>query len=324
MSQICLGISQVGFGIWSHLEHRFIPNLKFDLGCTKSEFQFGISQSWSGTSVQFGLQHVQLRKLVDAFNFNNILNLKRWTDIKDSSDRSHINWNATWGLFNYHALAKKSTTSFKHSTKVTFATKLLMNELPLQDKLVRWRPDLYKSHWKCTLCNTEQESWSHLWRCSNLQNRIVAILIVTKEAYLSLLRTYVLRLSTTFVNTFTSLPCWSLPSPSGQSQDLNFDSLVRGFIPTALTDLLSTVANKKEAAIINNSIFSTAQAIFWDDIWNYRYDEFIIWEQQMNISNAMKKSTSSGYNRNACNCVNLLTCSRASSLNRWKSGSLRQ
>ena len=122
-----------------------------------------------------------------------------------------------------------------------------MNELPLQDRLVRRHLDLYKSHWKCALCNTEQESWSHLWRCSNLQNRIVAILIVTKEAYLSLLRTYVLRLSTTFVNTFTSLPYWSLPSHLAQSQeDLNFDSLVRGFIPSALTDLLSTVANKKE------------------------------------------------------------------------------
>src|SRR2546430_2704745 len=137
-----------------------------------------------------------------------------------------------------------------------------MDELPLQDKLVRRRPDLYKSHWKCALCDTEQESWSHLWRCPNLQNRIAAILMVTKEAYLSLLRTYVLRLSTTFVNTFTSLPCWSLPSPSGKLQELNFDFLVRGFIPSALTDLLSTVANKKEVADINNSIFSTAQAIF--------------------------------------------------------------
>src|SRR5436305_14541764 len=113
-----------------------------------------------------------------------------------------------------------------------------MDELPLQDKLVRWRPDLYKSHWKCALCNTEQESWSHLWCCSNLQNRITAILITTKEAYLSLLRTYVPRLSTTFVNTFTSLSCWSLLSPLGQSQDFTFDSLVRGFTSLTFSQLL--------------------------------------------------------------------------------------
>src|SRR5437667_12502307 len=137
-----------------------------------------------------------------------------------------------------------------------------MDELLLQDKLVHQRSDLYKSHWKCALCNTEQESWSHLWRCPNLRNRIIAILLTTSEAYLSLLRTYVPRLSTTFVNTFTSLPCWSLPSSSEQSQDLNFDSLVRGFIPSALTDLLSTVANKKDVAVINNSIFSTAKPSF--------------------------------------------------------------
>ena len=205
---------------------------------------------------------VQLKELVDAFNFNNILDLKRWTNIKDLSDRSQINWDATWGLFNYHVSAKRITTSFKHSNRITFITKLLMDELPLQDKLVRRRPDLYKSHWKCALCNTEQESWSHLWHCPNLQNRINALLTTTKEAYLSLLRTYVPRLSTTFVDTFTSLPCWSLPSHQEHIQDLNFDSLVRGFIPSALTDLLSTVANKKEVAVINNSIFSTAQAIF--------------------------------------------------------------
>src|SRR5436190_16932355 len=133
----------------------------------------------------------QLKEIVDALNFNDILDLKRWTDIKDLTNRSQINWDATWGLFNYHISAKKSTTSFKHSTKVVFATKLLMDELPLQDKLVRRRPDLYKSHWKCALCNTEQESWSHLWRCSNLQTRIDSLIITTKEAYLSLLRTYV-------------------------------------------------------------------------------------------------------------------------------------
>ena len=194
-----------------------------------------------------------------------------------------------------------------------------MNELPLQDKLVRRRPDLYKSHWKCALCDTEQESWSHLWRCSSLRTRIDSLIITTKEAYLSLLRTYVYRLSSTFVNTFTSLPCWSLPPSSGQAQDLNFDSLVRGFIPSSLTDLLSTIVNKKEVAIINNSLLSTAQAIFHDDIWDLRCNEFVTWEQTKNISNSSKKLSSSGFDRNVRNRANLSTRSRTSSSNCWKS-----
>src|SRR5436190_12665804 len=53
--------------------------------------------------------HVQLKELVDALNFNDILDLKRWTNIKDLSDRTHINWDATWGLFNHHVSAKKIT-----------------------------------------------------------------------------------------------------------------------------------------------------------------------------------------------------------------------
>ena len=64
----------------------------------------------------------QLKEIVDALNFNDILDLKRWTDIKDLTNRSQIDWDATWGLFNYHISAKKSTTSFKHSSKVVFAS----------------------------------------------------------------------------------------------------------------------------------------------------------------------------------------------------------
>jgi peptidoglycan hydrolase-like amidase len=111
----------------------------------------------------------------------------------------------------------------------------------------------------------------------------------------------------------------AMPPSSGLSQDLNFDSLVRGFIPSTLTDLLSTVVNKKEVATINNTIFSTAQAIFRDEIWDFRCNEFVTWEQTKNISNSSKKLSSSGYDRNVRNRVNLSTRSRTSSSNRWKS-----
>src|SRR4051794_35442987 len=106
----------------------------------------------------------------------------------------------------------------------------------------------------------------------------------------TLLGTTVPNLTTNFVSSFNNLPCWNLPSLSSPDQ-VSFDLLIKGFIPSALTNLLSTVANKKEVASINN-IISTAQLTFHDDIWNYRCKHFNKWERTQGITSIIKKGTS--------------------------------
>jgi hypothetical protein len=212
--------------------------------------------------------------------------------------------------------APKTTTNFKHSIKVSFGTKLLMNELPLQDKLVRRHPDIYKSDWKCVLCNTEQESWSHLWRCPHLQPRIQSLLIATKAALRALLDTYISALPSSFDNDMDSVSCWSLPDATAPHHVLSFDSLIRGLVPSALTNLLLTVTSKSNVAAIINNICGTAQSIFRDDVWNYRCEEFNEWEKRHNIDGRLKKSSSAGYKRDpATNSIP----SRSSTSDRWKS-----
>src|SRR5256714_13652210 len=119
--------------------------------------------------------HFTVKNIFDAINFNTILHLKRWQDIKVLSDRSDINWIATWALFGSHFSKRKVITSFKHSSAISFCTKLLIEELPLLDKLVRRNPEVYKEEWKCILCNQEQESWSHIWRCPYLLICLIAL-----------------------------------------------------------------------------------------------------------------------------------------------------
>src|SRR4051812_13376356 len=58
-----------------------------------------------------------------------------------------------------------------------------MEELPLQNKLVLRNPEVYKKDWKCMLCDQEQESWSHLWRCSHLLPRLTALQQATKKGF---------------------------------------------------------------------------------------------------------------------------------------------
>ena len=78
--------------------------------------------------------------------------------------------------------AKKTTTSYKHSIQVSFRTKLMIDALPLLNNLVRRHPDLYKQEWKCALvCDQEQETWNHIWRCTHLAPRILALIQETKQ-----------------------------------------------------------------------------------------------------------------------------------------------
>src|SRR2546430_3854003 len=90
-----------------------------------------------------------MKDVFDAINFNDLLSLNRWSNIRVLSDQKLIDWPATWSLFDFHINNKKSSTNFKHSNRIVFNSKMLMDELPLLDKLVRRRPDLYKSDWKC-------------------------------------------------------------------------------------------------------------------------------------------------------------------------------
>jgi len=89
--------------------------------------------------------------------------------------------------------------------------------------------------------------------------------------------------------------------------------LTQGFVPTALTDLLSTVTNQKEKASCINTIISTAQSIFHDEIWNYRCELFNEWECTKGITSQLKKDSSSGF---TCNSTSSTNASRASTVYR--------
>src|SRR5256886_5563217 len=120
------------------------------------------------------------------------------------------------------------------------------------------------------MCNQEFETWSHLWHCTHIHTHIRAIIGTTRNALLLLLGESIPNLSAAFIASFNNLPCWNLPFTSHPNiSNMSFDMLTKGFVPTSLTDLLSTVTNQKEKANCINTIISTAQLIFHDEIWNY-------------------------------------------------------
>jgi hypothetical protein len=81
-----------------------------------------------------------IKQLFSAANFAYMLQLNRWADISSFHDQRMINWDASWSAFHYHEDGLKITTSFNHSARVSFSSKLMLNELPLLSTLRTRKP----------------------------------------------------------------------------------------------------------------------------------------------------------------------------------------
>ena len=139
------------------------------------------------------------------------------------------------------------------------------------------------------LCDQEQESWSHIWRCPHLLTRLIALQQATKRGFEDLLSVTVPNRSATFISTWDALPCWSLPSTSSNAI-VTFDYLIRGFIPFSLMALLMTVTSRKEATDITNNISHIAQSLFREGIWDYRCSKLAEWELSKGITSEQKRT----------------------------------
>ncbi len=128
---------------------------------------------------------------------------------------------------------------------------------------------------------------------------------------------HVLGFTSTFVNTWDNLPCWSLPSSNSSSSSFTFDFLVRGFIPSSLFNAIHSIVDKKVTSTIINHQIAAAQSLFKRTVWATRCELFQEWEAGRNITSSQKHASSSGYSRNSSTHASRLTS--APSSNRWRS-----
>jgi hypothetical protein len=231
-----------------------------------------------------------LKSLFSAFNFSSLLNLDRWKDILTLHQHQSIDWTASWHAYNCHNGESKVSTTYKHSARVVFSTKLMLDELPLLSHLQSYRrPDLYKADWMCILCHNERETWSHLWTCSALRPFITTLIENTKQVFEHHLAKSTKLPSTPPTPTWHNLPCWQLPSNNKPVSNITFEFLIRGFIPKQLTHHLSFYFNKKDRLNIIGEVINNAVDSFREKIWKLRCEEFARFEQMVGITPAAKK-----------------------------------
>jgi hypothetical protein len=124
-------------------------------------------------------------------------------------------------------------------------------------------------------------------------------------------------LSQRFSAKFNDLSCWLLPQDTNSSC-INFDLLLRGFVPKELSTLIKSVVGTQELTqTFLASITTITHDIFKEHIWKPRCDAMIIFERNNNITTKQKRSSTSTPSSNS------LPRTPSSPLNRWQTWTSR-
>ena len=124
-------------------------------------------------------------------------------------------------------------------------------------------------------------------------------------------------LSLPLVPSWHDLDCWKYPD-GHSSNSLTFDYLVRGFIPTQLTNHLSLLIRKKDALKALGDTMSQAIVHFKDKIWSFRCEHFTRTATALGITHSDKTGSVRSSHPNVLATRSGNTQSRSTPSNRWK------
>jgi ribonuclease HI len=216
---------------------------------------------------------------------------EKWFNLHRNSKyrRLQIDWHSTFSALDNDE--DSSSTSFQASSVKRSKIKYLIEELPTVEHIKKRRPDLY-DNWLCPRCNSVQESFNHVWLCSNISTLMARIILETQtdlhhlvsEVVTSSLPSRVYLIPPIILENHTM---WSL---SFSSQEFTFIDLIKGFIPLELfTAVFSLVNNTDTARGILNIFRDNLYVRIRDLVWSPRCELIITKEKTLNITSRQKK-----------------------------------
>ncbi|CAB4444867.1 unnamed protein product [Rhizophagus irregularis] len=179
-------------------------------------------------------------------------------------------------------------TNFTEHELNSFKVKIRTEELPTLDNLVKRKPHVYNSKWKCPICFKDKETYSHLWKCEHLE-QVYLNMIDKFQQYLQEL----ILVNSQMENVdpddiFKEISCckiWDF------NKAYNLSMLAKGFIHVDLVNLFTNyrILDKDRIrlldGLVNKLIFD-----FKIFIWEYRNVKLADLEHQKGINAKMKKS----------------------------------
>jgi hypothetical protein len=127
-------------------------------------------------------------KIIDYRWLDNHMNHSNLSDIHKFTQRNMINWAVTSKFFHHNS--RNIYTNDKHSKDISWIIKSSTGTLPTLDSLNRNFPKLIKNDTKCMLCNSEEESNDHLWKCPSLLRHIRSTFQLLAEHAQNILHKY--------------------------------------------------------------------------------------------------------------------------------------
>ncbi|GBC00801.1 hypothetical protein RclHR1_03980017 [Rhizophagus clarus] len=171
-----------------------------------------------------------------------------------------------WSLTFRYIKDKFDETSAFDSRFNSFKTKLRAEELLTQDNLCKRSPSVYTGNWRCALCNTELETYQHLWSYSATQNTRAEIVHNSKDQLFNLIILFIqnkvnIDHNDIFIN-INNLDCWN-------SSNIGILYLVKEIIPKSFSEFL------KELKILEQSIYKITREVIDTLVLQFKH---LIWK----------------------------------------------
>ena len=209
--------------------------------------------------------------------------------------------------------------TFKDVKRKMFKFKLMINELPVIEKLKIRTKNLYRDDLNCIRCNNHIETIEHLWECLMVRNEIVRFEVEMKEWLENIIRSNKKFTShDTLIDKlykYTRFSCTlreqNTPENTELHQRLNsykkrytyiwdqkgsLDDFVKGWIPLAIVETLKNYYNSNSNESLNDLLYewSNRTITFIYNLWKQRNKLWKKWE----LANGITKVEKRKQNRN--------------------------
>jgi ribonuclease HI len=215
--------------------------------------------------------------------FESWLNLYRNNKYRHNRD---VDWYTTFFILQDDIVT--SQTSFLASHRKASKIKFLTEELATVEHIKKRRPDLY-SNWYCPSCNNGSlETFSHIWACPSHTVELQNIYFNNHKLLVSLVNDHLKsRNNPLFSRSLDGLSFWSLID---NSNSLTFIDLIKGIVPTSLTQIVNShVNNIDKTRLILSIFFNNIYLDIMFHIWKPRCDDMLRKEQHLGLSKKLKK-----------------------------------
>ncbi|GBB87698.1 hypothetical protein RclHR1_01420001 [Rhizophagus clarus] len=216
--------------------------------------------SWKAILIEENLRRF-IRKINYITNTESFINLNRNGKYRHLS----VDWQLTFMII--QGCDRTYVTSYKQSVMKHKKIRYIIEELPTVEKMKTINNVIFKD-WKCALCETDDETFDHVWLCDEQEDSITILIAKCKEYLLLLINKYRANKDTVYTNldNIISDDIWKCIY---DNDALTLLDLIKGIIPASFNNINTHLQNHNNfrKVIFEFRSFLLAES---EKIWTYR------------------------------------------------------